>query len=79
MAEKTGLFGVDLESQPEFKENPFPLFNMLRGNQPLFEAPMGIRVISRYEDVNRLLRNVKGGMRLSDGTPQLIPETPNAS
>jgi cytochrome P450 len=74
MAENTGLFGVDLEAQPEFKENPFPLFDMLRENQPVFEAPMGIRVISRYEDVGRLLRSVKGGMRLSDGTPVLIPQ-----
>jgi cytochrome P450 len=40
---------------------------------------MGIRILSRYEDVARLLRNTPGGMRMSDGTPAMIPAAEEGS
>lgn len=73
MSAPTPLFAFDEKSQALFRENPFPLLDMLRENQPLFEGPLGIHVLSRHEDVARLLRQVKGGTRRSDGTPQFIP------
>jgi len=73
MTESNPLFSTDPATQRLFRANPFPLLKMLRENQPCFEGPLGIRVLSRYDDVARLLRQVKGGTRRSDGTPQFIP------
>jgi hypothetical protein len=70
---RPGLFGVADDS---FRENPYPLLNMLREHQPLAKTPLGLWAVTRYEDVGRLLRDVSAGMRKRDGTPFIIPDVP---
>lgn len=43
---------------PEFRANPYPFYDMLRENAPLFYWPTwGMWFLSRYDDCNTLLRN----------------------
>jgi hypothetical protein len=66
-----------LSSAPdEFRENPYPLLAMLREHQPLAKTPLGLWAVTRYADVERLLRGVAAGMRRRDGTPFVIPDVP---
>ncbi|TMR03080.1 cytochrome P450 [Actinomadura soli] len=47
---------------PEFVANPYPAFERLRADRPVyFDEPTGQWVISRYEDVNALLRDRRLG------------------
>jgi len=69
----TGLFGA---ANDDFRANPYPLLGMLREHQPLAKTPMGLWAVSRYADVERLLRGVAAGMRRLDGTPFVIPDVP---
>ncbi len=68
---RPSLLGVGDEA---FRENPYPLLNMLRENQPLLKTPLGPWAVTRYADVSRLLRDVAAGMRKKDGTPFIIPD-----
>ena len=68
---RPGVFGVADDS---FRENPYPLLNMLREHQPLAKTPLGLWAVTRYDDVGRLLREVAAGMRKRDGTPFIIPD-----
>jgi cytochrome P450 len=61
-------------ADPGFRANPYPLLNLLREHQPLAKTPLGLWAVSRYDDVARLLREVRCGMRKRDGTPFLIPD-----
>jgi cytochrome P450 len=70
---RPGIFGVGDDS---FRENPYPILNLLREHQPLAKTPLGPWAVSRYDDVGRLLREVAAGMRKRDGTPFLIPDVP---
>ena len=63
------FFNTLMSENSAFRENPFPLLGMLRENQPLIDTGTGFWVVSRYEDVSRLLRSVNGGMRSSTGAP----------
>ena len=65
------VFGVPDDA---FRENPYPLLNMLREAQPVVKTPLGLWGLARYEDVGRLLRDVACGMRKKDGTPFVIPD-----
>ncbi|MBT2207589.1 cytochrome P450 [Actinomadura sp. NEAU-AAG7] len=47
---------------PDFVANPYPVFEWLRDERPVFfHEPSGQWVISRYEDVNALLRDRRLG------------------
>lgn len=46
---------------PAFHEDPYPTWNALREHEPLHRTPMGIYVLTRYEDVWRLLRDRRCG------------------
>ena len=70
-----GAFGVNDDA---FRADPYPLLNVLREHQPLAKTPMGLWALSRYQDVERLLRGVPAGMRKRDGTPFVIPSDPDA-
>ena len=73
--QRVGVFGVNDDA---FRTDPYPILNMLREHQPLAKTPMGLWAVSRYEDVERLLRGVPAGMRKRDGTPFVIPAEPDA-
>jgi hypothetical protein len=73
---RPGVFGVADDS---FRQDPYPLLNLLREHQPLAKTPLGLWAVSRYDDVARLLRDVAAGMRKRDGTPFVIPEVASGS
>ncbi|HXE15753.1 MAG TPA: cytochrome P450 [Stellaceae bacterium] len=46
---------------PEFIRDPYPYYRMLRGLDPLWRAPFGYRLASRYADIAFILRDKKFG------------------
>src|SRR5262245_10342341 len=48
---------------PGFRENPYPSYNRMREENPVFETPFGL-VLSRYADVSSILRDPRAS---SDG------------
>src|SRR5438132_11584003 len=43
--------------QPGFAENPYPTYARLREEDPVHQSPFGAWVLSRYDDVEALLRD----------------------
>jgi cytochrome P450 len=72
----TSPMGMFASAGDDFRENPYPLLGMLREHQPLAKTPLGLWAVTRYADVERLLRGVAAGMRRRDGTPFVIPDVP---
>ena len=67
---------------PEFRTNPYPIYQRLRDETPIFYADnAGMWVISRYEDVVAILKDRRFGRSL-DGTalainrPRSTPDDP---
>ena len=52
---------------PEFRNDPYPRLARLRDRDPVNQTPIGIWRLLRYEDVVRLLRDVRCGVRTTDG------------
>ncbi len=52
---------------PAFRDDPYPGFHHLRAVDPVNETPIGVWRLSRYADVVRLLREVRCGVRTTDG------------
>ena len=52
---------------PGFRRDPHPHLARLRENDPVNLTPVGIWRLTRYADVERLLRDVPNGVRMSDG------------
>jgi len=67
-------FGGDTAAADAFRESPFALLGMLRENQPVLALADDLFAISRYADVERLLKHTPGGFRRADGTPVVLPE-----
>lgn len=44
---------------PEFRANPYPFYDRLRDEAPVYETPFGFVVLSRYADVARTLRGAE--------------------
>lgn len=42
---------------PGFRADPYPYYARLREEHPVYRHPLGLYVVSRYEDVARLIRN----------------------
>ncbi len=53
---------------PAFRDDPYPALKRLRESQPVHQAPFGMWRLTRYDDIARLLREVRAGVRRSDGT-----------
>ena len=51
----------------EFQDDPHPRLRRLRETDPVNETPVGIWRLLRYDDVQRLLGDVRCGMRTTDG------------
>jgi cytochrome P450 len=50
-------FGGFNPSTPEFRANPYPIYQLLRTAMPVFQTPIGVWLISRYEDGDMILRD----------------------
>ena len=48
---------------PEVIENPYPLYHRLRAEDPVHQSPMGMWVLTRYDDVALILRDPRFGRR----------------
>ncbi len=52
---------------PAYRADPHPFLKRLRETDPVNLTPVGIWRLTRYADVERLLRDVPTGVRMSDG------------
>lgn len=52
---------------PAFRADPHPFLARLRDTDPVNRTPLGIWRLTRHADVERLLRDVPTGVRMSDG------------
>jgi cytochrome P450 len=64
-----GWYGLEPDDGAQV-EDPYPAFKSLRENQPVNLTPEGGWRITRYEDIQHLLRRAVAGMRQTNG---LIP------
>ncbi|NKC15316.1 MAG: cytochrome P450 [Gammaproteobacteria bacterium] len=53
-----GLFNP---SDPAFIANPYPIYQLLRDNAPVFRTPVGFWFLTRHEDVNALVKDRRLG------------------
>ena len=60
---------------PEFRDDPYPFLHHLRRVDPVNETPVGLWRLTRYADVNRLLHDVPGGVRTTEGELPSVDET----
>jgi len=61
---------------PAFRADPHPFLARLRSLDPVNQTPIGVWRLTRYADVERLLRDVPTGVRMSDGnqmSPNPVP------
>jgi len=66
---------------PEFHANPYPFYHRLRAADPVHQTPMGLWVLTRYDDVVTALRDPRFGR---EGFEQMLAavygdDTTNAS
>src|SRR3989442_13233293 len=55
---------------PEVLENPFPLYHRLRTEDPVHESPLGLWVLTRYDDIASMLRDARFGRKGFDALLQ---------
>jgi len=60
---------------PEFRNDPYPALARLREADPVNETPVGIWRLLRHADVERLLGEVRCGVRTTDGTLPGVDES----
>ena len=46
---------------PEFRADPYPFYHRLRAVDPVHRTPMGLWVLTRYDDVVTVLRDPRFG------------------
>jgi cytochrome P450 len=59
---------------PAFRANPYPFYARLRQYDPVHRSPIGITVLSRYDDVSRVLRSPKVSRDVDESAADLTPE-----
>jgi len=60
---------------PAFRDDPYPGLHRLRELDPVNETPIGIWRLTRYADAVRLLRDVRCGVRTTDGRRPWVDES----
>lgn len=61
-------FGLDpMKRDSELRDNPYPVLNRIREENPVHQTPFGDYRIFRHADVVRLLKDTKVGVRTTDG------------
>ncbi|MGE4566941.1 MAG: hypothetical protein AAEB43_04700, partial [Acidimicrobiales bacterium] len=58
---------------PEFMVDPYPTYARLRREDPVHRTPLGILILSRYEDAFQLLRDPTTSVQRFE-TDQVVPE-----
>ena len=53
---------------PEFRANPYPGLKNLRETDPVNLSPIGVWRLTRYEDINRVFKNLPVAQTLADGS-----------
>ena len=44
-------------TDPAFVRDPYPAYRMLRSMAPVWKSPMGVWVLTRYDDISKLLKD----------------------
>jgi cytochrome P450 len=70
-SEATGATVTFNPFEPGFFDNPYAQYAELRRADPVHHSPLGIWVLFRYEDVNRLLRDPKLSVSFDNANPML--------
>jgi cytochrome P450 len=70
-----GMNFFDPELRERLRDDPYPFLHRLREIDPVNETPIGIWRLTRYDDVMRLLREVRCGVRTTDGVLPGIDES----
>jgi len=60
---------------PDFRNDPYPALKRLRELDPVNETPIGFFRLSRYNDCQRMLRDLPVGVRRTDGVLPGVDET----
>ena len=69
-------FGLDpYDRSPAARDNPYPILNRIREEHPVHKTPLGDYRMFRHDDVVRLLRDTKVGVRTTDGMLPGIDES----
>jgi cytochrome P450 len=50
-----------------FRDDPYPIYNRLRDEHPVHATPLGYYRIMRHADLQRVLKELKVGVRTTDG------------
>jgi cytochrome P450 len=59
---------------PAFRSDPYPFYARLREHDPVHRSPIGITVLSRYDDVARVLRSPKVSRDVDESAVDLSAE-----
>ena len=71
-----GWFGWSpFDRDPSLRDDPYPLLNKLREEHPVHKTPLGHYRAFRHSDVTRVLKELKVGVRTTDGTLPGIDES----
>src|SRR5690349_20899211 len=64
-----GWFGWSpFDRNVELRNDPYPKLNQLREEHPVHKTPLGHYRVFRHADVTRVLKELKVGVRTTDGT-----------
>lgn len=68
--------GMDaLTSNPAFRRNPYPFYEMLRHQQPVFHSPAGFWLLTRYAECHAVLGDDRFGYPRDDAEAAQADET----
>lgn len=70
-----GMNFLDPEVLGQLRDDPYPFLHRLREVDPVNETPIGIWRLTRYDDVVRLLREVRCGVRTTEGVLPGVDES----
>ncbi|MCA9675059.1 MAG: cytochrome P450 [Myxococcales bacterium] len=66
------------ENRREIHQDLYPIINRIRDTAPVWKTPIGIWIVSRYDDVERLLKHTAAGVRTRAGVlPSMRPRPPD--
>ncbi len=61
--------------EPGFRDNPYPTFNRIREQYPVHKTPLGYYRVMRHADVQRVLKELKVGVRTTEGVLPGVDES----
>lgn len=71
-----GYFGWDPNVRDDaFRDDPAPALNRIRAEAPVHRTPQGVYRVMRHADVTRVLKELRVGMRTTEGVLPGVDET----